>query len=358
MSIGEVIRKNRKSKGLTQEEMAQCLGVTAPAVNKWESGSTMPDIMLLAPIARLLSISLDELLSFREELSEREVRDLIKEAECRAASDRCEDTFQWARAQIAAYPNCEILVYSLSVMLDAQRMAGPLPDAEEHDSFILSCYERLLKSSDEAMRTAAAESLYGYYLRREDFEKAEAYLSYFSKQNPERKRKQAAIYEKAGRRSEAYKAYEEILFAGYQVMDTVLNSLCRMKLEEKDAKAARYYVEKRKALAALLEMSEYGAYAAELDLAQAERDRDQTMACIEGLLGSAASLGAFTRSQLYAHMACKEIDPSFAEKVKRLIVNAVQSDKGFAYMEDDPRWAPFLTVARQHACEENPLQPR
>ena len=117
-------------------------------------------------------------------------------------------------------------------------------------------------------------------------------------------------------------------------------------------------MEKRKALAALLEMSEYGAYAAELDLAQAERDRDQTMACIEGLLGSAASLGAFTRSQLYAHMACKEIDPSFAEKVKRLIVNAVQSDKGFAYMEDDPRWAPFLTVARQHACEENPLQPR
>lgn len=53
MNIGEVIRKNRKSKGLTQEEMARRLGVTAPAVNKWESGSTMPDIMLLSPIARL-----------------------------------------------------------------------------------------------------------------------------------------------------------------------------------------------------------------------------------------------------------------------------------------------------------------
>ena len=38
MNIGEVIRKNRKSKGLTQEEMARRLGVTAPAVNKWESG--------------------------------------------------------------------------------------------------------------------------------------------------------------------------------------------------------------------------------------------------------------------------------------------------------------------------------
>lgn len=38
MQIGEVIRKYRKEKGLTQEEMARQLGVTAPAVNKWETG--------------------------------------------------------------------------------------------------------------------------------------------------------------------------------------------------------------------------------------------------------------------------------------------------------------------------------
>lgn len=38
MQIGEVIRKNRKNRNLTQEEMASRLGVTAPAVNKWENG--------------------------------------------------------------------------------------------------------------------------------------------------------------------------------------------------------------------------------------------------------------------------------------------------------------------------------
>lgn len=38
MEIGEVIRTYRKKKGLTQEEMAGRLGVTAPAVNKWEKG--------------------------------------------------------------------------------------------------------------------------------------------------------------------------------------------------------------------------------------------------------------------------------------------------------------------------------
>lgn len=48
MQIGKVLRKHRKSKNLTQEEMANRLGVTAPAVNKWENGNSYPDIMLLS----------------------------------------------------------------------------------------------------------------------------------------------------------------------------------------------------------------------------------------------------------------------------------------------------------------------
>ena len=49
MSIGKVIRKYRKAQNMTQEEMAGRLGVTAPAVNKWENENSYPDIMLLAP---------------------------------------------------------------------------------------------------------------------------------------------------------------------------------------------------------------------------------------------------------------------------------------------------------------------
>ena len=79
MRIGEVIRTYRKQKNMTQEEMAGRLGVTAPAVNKWEMGNSMPDIMLLAPIARLLGITTDELLSFREELTQEEINEFIRE---------------------------------------------------------------------------------------------------------------------------------------------------------------------------------------------------------------------------------------------------------------------------------------
>ena len=65
MNIGSVIKKYRKEMGLTQEEMANRLGVTTPAVNKWENGNSNPYIEFLAPISRLLHISLDTLMSFR-----------------------------------------------------------------------------------------------------------------------------------------------------------------------------------------------------------------------------------------------------------------------------------------------------
>ena len=68
MNIGEVILKLRKDKQLTQEQLAQAIGVTAPAVSKWETGSTYPDILLLPPLARALGTTIDHLLSYTQEL--------------------------------------------------------------------------------------------------------------------------------------------------------------------------------------------------------------------------------------------------------------------------------------------------
>lgn len=83
MKIGDVIRSYRKNKNLTQEEMARRLGVTAPAVNKWENNVSLPDITLLAPIARLLETTPDTLLSFREELSQEEINAVVQEADAK-----------------------------------------------------------------------------------------------------------------------------------------------------------------------------------------------------------------------------------------------------------------------------------
>ena len=72
-SLGANIAALRRARGLTQEQLAAQLGVSAPAVSKWETCSSCPDITLLCPLARALGASVDQLLAFEPTLSDREV---------------------------------------------------------------------------------------------------------------------------------------------------------------------------------------------------------------------------------------------------------------------------------------------
>ena len=63
--IGQFIQERRKGRGMTQQELAERLGVTNKAVSKWEKGRSMPDVALFEPLCRELEISLPELLAGR-----------------------------------------------------------------------------------------------------------------------------------------------------------------------------------------------------------------------------------------------------------------------------------------------------
>lgn len=66
MEFHEKLQHLRKQKGLTQEEMAERLFVSRTAISKWESGRGYPNIDSLKGIAKLFSVSIDELLSGEE----------------------------------------------------------------------------------------------------------------------------------------------------------------------------------------------------------------------------------------------------------------------------------------------------
>ena len=83
MTLGKRIAALRHEKGLKQEELAQMLCVTAQAISKWENDQTCPDISLLPQLARILGVSIDELLSGKAEnepvvkmLKEDEMKDI------------------------------------------------------------------------------------------------------------------------------------------------------------------------------------------------------------------------------------------------------------------------------------------
>ena len=62
-TIGNRIAKFRKAKGMTQEDLANHMGVSSQAVSKWENDASCPDISLLPQLCKVLGITTDELLT-------------------------------------------------------------------------------------------------------------------------------------------------------------------------------------------------------------------------------------------------------------------------------------------------------
>lgn len=82
-TIGQRIRELRKKNDLTQEKLADLLGVTYQSVSKWECGITMPDLALIAPLTRLLHVTSDELLGLTQPAADARRAEL--EEACRRA---------------------------------------------------------------------------------------------------------------------------------------------------------------------------------------------------------------------------------------------------------------------------------
>lgn len=337
MTIGDIIKKYRKNKGMTQEEMAARLGVTAPAVNKWERGNTLPDVALLAPIARLLGITTDELLSFKDDLTDEEISQYLLKIQKDLESKDFHDIFLSVKEKVEEYPNCEKLIWQAAVILDAKRMTIELPSQDKYDKVIFGWYERCLLSEDERIRNQAADSLFHVFIRQEDYEKAAQYLDYFSLENPDRKRKEALVNSKTGKRTEAYRAYEELIFSAYQHIQMTLNDLRILYMEDDDHEMARKLVEVSSSAASTFEMGKYNEICFGLDVAAWEKDIEWTAQLIQEILDSIGTIGDFTKSKLYQHMALKTVDSNFSASLKRELLKSLE-DESFHYMQGNEDW--------------------
>ncbi len=324
MQIGTVIRKYRKEKNMTQEEMANRLGVTAPAVNKWENGNSCPDITLLGPIARLLDITPDILLSFKEDLTPEEINSFVKDLNDRLRIKSYEEVFRWAKKKTEEYPGCGRLLWQIGLVLDGWRLMKGIEDKQEYDAYIRSCYLGALESGEEDVRCGAAEALYAYYIRKEQFDKAEECLEYFSIQNPDRKRKQAQIYGKANRIREAYQAYEELLFSNCQRATMILYGMFQLAMKEQDKKRAEMLMEKQLQLTRLFEMGKYHELSWKLELARGNMEAEKRVK--EELLSSVGSICDFQKSPLYEHMEFREIEGDFYEDLKDQLKESFQKE--------------------------------
>lgn len=173
LSVGKNIQNKRKSMGLTQDQLATALGVSIAAVSKWETGGAYPDITLLAPIARLLGITVDDLLGFEPRLSENQVMELCEKCAKLFESSDYENAVSFGEKNIQEYPNSELLKLRMGSVF---MMHTPCARTEDESNHLLNRAEVLMReaaeSEDIQIREAALHSLSALLMQQQRYEEA------------------------------------------------------------------------------------------------------------------------------------------------------------------------------------------
>jgi len=114
MQIGLIIKKTRLEKKITQEELAESLGVSAQAVSRWETGISYPDITLIPVIANYLNVTADELLGIKLEERKKTIENIIVQNDELINKRYLDDSLKLIQEALKKYPNDERLLDALT----------------------------------------------------------------------------------------------------------------------------------------------------------------------------------------------------------------------------------------------------
>lgn len=305
MPIHEILRKKRRELGYTQEQVASWLGVTAPAVNKWEKGSSLPDVSLLAPLARLLETDLNTLLGFREELTQQEMAQISAQLIQTAGQEGTDAAFAAAEDVLHRYPRCAALACSLALALDSVLLFSALPpDAKApYREQVLALYEEAAGGDDPAVRDHALYMLVSDALQKEQYDRAETLLARLPEPNAMDKRKfQADLLLKKGQPAEAAVILERSLMQRLTDIMNILNSLAAVAHREDNPNKAVRLGQIWRETAKLYELWDYSAGVVSLEEALLRQDPDDTLALLDEMLQAVRTPWNVKATQIFEHM--------------------------------------------------------
>ena len=117
INIGRVIVSKRKEKGITQEELANHIGVTKASVSKWETHQSYPDVALLPVLASFFNISIDELINYRPQMTKEEIRKLYRRLSDDFATKPFDIVIDECREIIKKYNACFPLLLQMGILI-------------------------------------------------------------------------------------------------------------------------------------------------------------------------------------------------------------------------------------------------
>lgn len=158
MSIGATIKKLRRERDMTQEQLAEFLGITANAVSQWECDRTAPDISQLPLLANIFRVSADVLLGIDVEAKNAKIEEIyqeIRELWCVGQRDLAEKI---CREGLAQFPDSYILMEELASCLSYSNNRAKLEES-------ISLFERIrTAANDDNAKNFAIGKLCGLYM--------------------------------------------------------------------------------------------------------------------------------------------------------------------------------------------------
>jgi transcriptional regulator with XRE-family HTH domain len=174
MNIGYNIKKLRRERDMTQEQLAEYLNISVSAISQWESEKTAPDISMLAPLANIFDVSSDTLLGIDINVKKERIEKIQKEAwNCLIAS-RYEEAEKILRAGIKEYPNGYTLMGTLMCALcNIARLPESETKRKAFNEEIIALGEKILaECTDDNTRHWAIQQLCYAYCDMDEHEKA------------------------------------------------------------------------------------------------------------------------------------------------------------------------------------------
>lgn len=175
-TMGENIRRLRRERNMTQEELAGLVGVSFQAVSKWETGAGLPDLGLVPRLARIFDVTTDELFAYDRTEREAEVERICQEASAFRFSDPAKSRTILEEG-LKEFPEDEILQNNILYVIDYEK---------NPDEMVLAASRLADRARQDDVRYDALRFLSYAYKVKGDLAAAEAALEqipeiYFTK---------------------------------------------------------------------------------------------------------------------------------------------------------------------------------
>ena len=359
MTIGEVIREKRKELELTQEQVAQRLGISAPAVNKWERGSTYPDITILPALARLLNTDINTLLCFQEEVSDEEAARICSEIVEIMEADGADAAFRAAEQKLREYPNCGKLIYRVAVTMQGLTMiSGDWSISEEtYRTKIYSWYERVLECiGDERLKDSASYMLAGNYIQNNEYEKAQEMLNSLPEQGTDKRMLKARLLLKQEKNDEAAVLLERMLMELTSVgLYPILSMLLEIACREDDLERAEKIASIGRQSAVLFEQWGYSPLILPMELAVKRKDAEKSIEYIREMLKMLTEPPHMSQSVLFCHIYSRkerakydQALKAYAEKILPALVTEMKSNEEYSFLWENEEFQKMTEKVSEH----------